>query len=159
MSLFQKPNPFAPSNTTSGTIFGSSLNAPSQPAQTGGLFGQPQAQTAGSIFGTSQPQQRSLFGSTAQPQQSTSIFGQPAQSQQQQSSGFSSSLFAPQPVQQTGSHFGGFGGGTTQQPQQQSLFGANQSQSQPQQQSQANLPPKLTSSLWQPGTGLNARKI
>ncbi|KAK4686981.1 nucleoporin p58/p45, partial [Tremellales sp. Uapishka_1] len=133
-----------PQTTTapaSGGLFGQSQQQQQQPAAGGslfggGMFGAKPAQTAQpaapstSLFGQpqqSQPAQTSLFGqpqAQSQAPQTSSLFGQP-QTQAQQPQQSQTSLFG-QPQQQN-------------QPQQQtSLFG--QSQSQPQQQQQQQQP-------------------
>lgn len=107
---------------------GNTASNPSQPQQSGGLFGGAAA--------TSQPQQSGgLFGGSAapQPQQSGGLFGNNAASQPQQSGGlFGSAAATPQP-QQSGGLFGA-AAGTTPQPQQTGgMFGSSASTTQPQQ--------------------------
>jgi hypothetical protein len=155
-SLFTKPNPFAPSNPPSNP-FGSSQSAISQPAQTSSLFGGQSQTQSNPLFGSSQPQQTSLFGgsqpqqsqhrpslfgATLQPPQSSNIFGPPTQTQKPPSA----TPFAQQPQHSV------FGSTMQQTQQQQNPFGVSQAQVQ-------NQPPKLTSSVWQPGSGLNACKF
>ncbi|GAA6061876.1 hypothetical protein JCM10212_000517 [Sporobolomyces blumeae] len=105
-SLFGSSTPAASTSTTTGGLFGSTSATPGGAAAgsttttslfgapkpagttTASLFGTSQPGTTTSLFGQSQPTTTSLFGQPAQPQQqqqpSTSLFGQPAQPQQQQ---------------------------------------------------------------------------
>ena len=117
-----------PAQPTS-SLFGATQ--PTQPAQTGGLFGNTATQTApsfgtGNTFGQNQTQQKpfsfgSTFGSTQQPaaQPSTGLFGSLGQSQPAQNNTLGTSLFGSQPTTQpAGSLFGStLGQSTAQQPQ------------------------------------------
>ena len=147
-SLFGSFNTAQPQQNVSTTqaqtssLFGNT----SQPAQTGGLFGNTTSQPTqtSSLFGntTSQPTQTSsLFGNTASQSQGGGIFGssqnQAGNNQQQGSSVFGSNannqsgvgLFGSQQnnLQTTGGLFGGTTSQQSQpqpQPQQHSLFGS-----------------------------------
>lgn len=162
-SLFGQPNA---GSSSAGTLFGTGGNAAGQSATTGlfgaaapkskqqpatgGLFGSAPApaSTGNNLFGQPQPQQNAtgLFGNTA----GSSLFGQPAQSQAQPTTGLfgsanqpfgQNSLFSQQPPQQSQPNTGSFGsqpqqntfgsglfGSTANQGGSSSLFGQNQQQ-------------------------------
>lgn len=125
----------------SGGLFGG-LNQPNQQQQPGSLFGQNQQQQSGGLFSglnhqnTTQQKPGGIFGLSQNNQQSGGAFGGFAQSQQQNQTQ------------------GGIFGGSTQQQPQGGMF--SQSTQQPLSQSQQG---QLSTSVWQPNSGMNPRML